>query len=101
MSEAAPVLDIFTARHFDAWRLYVDRSSWCPPTLRSHLDDDLEAFPLAGVDLRDLERHMWDSDAPYEQATTPQGGVRLLAKGRSAVALLLWLTGLLETSKQV
>jgi hypothetical protein len=100
MIDQAPVLDVFISRHASASRLYLAPGAWCPPILRTHLDSALEAFPVARVDLDELERHMWNTDAPYERAVTRQGGVHLFARGRSAVSLLVWLAGLLEASNE-
>lgn len=91
-----PVLDVFIGKDHDAWRLYVAGSSWCPPMLRDRLDANREAFPVAQPDLDDLDRHMWATDSPYEKTVTTNGGAELLAKGRSAVTMLVWLEGLFD-----
>lgn len=96
MTTQTPVIEAFIGRDGDAWRLYIAPSSWCPPMLRSPLDDHLEAFPVAAPDLKQLDAQMWSCDAPYEKHETSLGGVEIKAKGRSATALLVWLEALLE-----
>lgn len=92
---ALPVIDIFIGPDRGGWRLYFPRASWCPPMLRDHLDENLEAFPVKEPDLADLERHMWAGDAPYEKSVTKHGGVEIRASGRSAIVLGVWLETLL------
>lgn len=95
MSERMPAVDVFIGRDHDAWRLYVAPGSWCPPMIRDRLDKQLEAFPVAEPDLDDLDRHMWKLDAPYEKRVSTMGGVQIMANGRSAVSLAVWLERLL------
>lgn len=94
MSSKAPVLDLFIGRDGDAWRLYVAARSWRPGLLRDRLDDRGTIFPVAEPDVADLARFMWDVDSPYEKRLTADGGVEILAKGRSAIALTVWLEGI-------
>ena len=94
-TEQTPAVDVFIGRDHGGWRLYVARGSWCPPMLRDRLDEQLEAFPVGEPDLEELERHMWDCDAPYEKREATMG-VQITARGRSATALLVWLEGLFE-----
>jgi hypothetical protein len=91
----APVLEAFLSPRGAQWRLYMSRSTWCPPALRTRLDDDLEAV-VERVDVDQLQSLMWEAAAPYEKAVTPLGGVGLRAAGRSAIVLGEWLVGLFE-----
>jgi hypothetical protein len=92
----ATLLDVFCARQHDAWRTYV-RPGWLPRYLRQHLDDEGEAFP-AHLDFEDLDRHMREYQATFEKQTSAAGGVQLIARGRSAEALALWLAGIFGTA---
>jgi hypothetical protein len=90
-----PVLDLFIGRDGDAWRLYVAATSWKPEVLRRRMDERGEIFPVGAPDLADLDRVMWNADAPFERRPTTDGGVEVLAQGRSAKVLLLgWLAGI-------
>lgn len=91
MTPKAPVLDLFIGRDGDAWRLYVAPASWQPGLLRMRMDEHREIFPVSQPDANDLESFMWETDSPYERRKTSDGGVEILAKGRSAVTLLVWL----------
>lgn len=88
-------LDVFCARHGEAWRTYV-RPGWQPRYLRQHLDDEGEAFP-AHFDFEDLDRHMREHQAALEKEGSVAGGVRLVARGQAAEALALWLAGVFGT----
>jgi hypothetical protein len=59
--------------------------------LRAFFDTHYEAYPVL-LDFDDLERHMSSSDAPYEKHVTKTGSVELLAHGRAAEALAVWLS---------
>ena len=100
MTIPSPILDILLTPDHDAWRLYASARSWLPPMLRDHLDDDLEAFPVKEPDLEDLDKHMWSTDSPYEKRVTKHGGVELLARGRSAVTLAVWLEEMFLRERQ-
>jgi hypothetical protein len=92
MAPKAPVLDLFVGRDGDAWRLYVAATSWKPEVLRRRMDEHGEIFPVAAPDLADLERLMGNAGAPFEKRPTTDGGVEVLAQGRSAKILVLgWL----------
>jgi hypothetical protein len=77
------------------------------PLLRT---DVLEAWPHRSVgrwdglpgwaDVADLDRHMWDLDVRFERTLTKNGEVTILAKGRSAIALAVWLADLVEAGPQ-
>ncbi|MGO9835488.1 MAG: hypothetical protein ACLP1X_14840 [Polyangiaceae bacterium] len=50
---------------------------------------------MAAPDLADLDRVMCSADAPFDRRPTTDGGVEVLAQGRSAKVLLLgWLAGI-------
>ncbi len=84
-----PELDLFIGRDGDAWRLYVAPTSWKPELLRRRMDERGEISPVAAPDLADLDRVMANADAPFERRPTMDGGVEILAQGRSAKVLLL------------
>lgn len=92
----ATQLDVFCSREGGAWRAFV-RPGWQPRYLRQHLDDEGEAFP-AHFDFEDLDRHMHEHQAVAEKQISVVGGVRLFARGRSAEALALWLSGVFGTA---
>jgi hypothetical protein len=95
MTPKTAVLDLFIGREGDAWRLYVAPTSWKPDVLRRGMDEHGEIFPVAAPDLSDLDRLMGNANAPFERRPTADGGVEVLAQGRSAKVLLLgWLTGI-------
>jgi hypothetical protein len=94
-----PVLDVLITREGGAWRLHVAPFSWKPGLLRLHMNDRGQVFPVARPDPVDLERLMWEVDAPYEKQLT-DGGLQLLARGRSAVVLLVWLADLVAAGRQ-
>jgi hypothetical protein len=52
---------------------------------------------VAWPDVDDLDRFIWNLDSPFERRPTSDGSVEILAKGRSAVTLLVWLDGIVET----
>jgi hypothetical protein len=88
MRPMAPVLDVFIGRQGDAWRLYF-----------SGLTGRVEGwsiFPVGRPDVADLDRFMWDLDSPFERKATADGGLEILAKGRSALALAVWLEDLVR-----
>jgi hypothetical protein len=91
MIPKAPVLDLFIGPDDDVWRLYVAETSWMPGLLRMRADEHREIFPVAKPDPDDLERFMFETDSPYEHRPTSDGGIGILAEGRSAVTLLVWL----------
>jgi hypothetical protein len=55
------------------------------------MDVHREIFPVAKPDPDDLDKFMFETDSPYENAKTTDGGIEILAKGRSAVTILVWL----------
>lgn len=90
-------IDIFISRDHGGSRVYFAGTSWCPPMLRDRLDAGREAWLTNPLDLDDLDRHMWDCDAPYEKRVTLLAGVELRARGRSAIMFSKWLDGLLRS----
>jgi hypothetical protein len=46
-------------------------------------------------DLADLDRYMWQTDAPFERRRIADGGLEIVAKGHSAMMLALWLQDLI------
>src|SRR5580658_2702135 len=100
MTPKAPVLDLFIGRDGQGWRLYVAATSWKPLLLRDRKDERGSVFPVAKPDPDDLDKFMFETDSPYEARRTTDGGVEILAKGRSAVTLLVWLEGIVA-SKQL
>jgi hypothetical protein len=95
LAPKTPVLDLFIGRDGNAWRLYVAPTSWKPELLRRRMDEHGEIFPVSAPDFTDLDRLMWNSHAPFERRPTTDGGVEVLAQGRSAKVLLLgWVAGI-------
>lgn len=90
------IIDLLLSRDGNAWRVYA--AGWVPPSLRSELDNYGERFPLPEPDLDELERFMWAIDAPFTFHRPRGGGVELSARGRSAVALSVWLEGWICTA---
>jgi hypothetical protein len=79
------VIDIVIAKDGDAYRIYQAAGSWRGGVLRSHGDEHGDVSPLAKPDAADLERFMFESDAPYFHRRTNDGGIELVARGRSAI----------------
>ncbi|MGO9837775.1 MAG: hypothetical protein ACLP1X_26605 [Polyangiaceae bacterium] len=95
MAPEIPILDVFIGRDGDGWRLYVAPTSWKPELLRRRMDERGDIFAVAAPDLADLDRVMCNAHAPFERRPTTDGGVEVLAQGRSAKVLLLgWLAGI-------
>lgn len=91
-------IELFFSRDGSAWRLYA--RGWVAPYVRDKLDRHREAFPVAQPDAADLERYMWNLDAPYAQQRATSGGLAIEAAGRSAVMLWEWIDGYLARSSQ-
>jgi hypothetical protein len=98
MEPKAPVLDLFIGRDHDAWRLYVAPNSRDAGLLRMRLDDSGTIFPVAKPDADDLDRFMFETDSPYEHRRSVDGGLEILAMGRSAVTLLVWLEDVVRSA---
>ena len=99
MDPKRPTLDVFLCRQGDAWRLDFSPQSWRTPFLL-HMDDHGVVFPVGRPDLDELDRAMWNADAPYEKRMSRGGGVQVVANGRSAIALVAWLTKLIEEGRR-
>ena len=94
MTPKTAILDLFIGRDGDGWRLYVAPTSWKLELLERRMDERGEIFPVAAPDLSDLDRFMCNSDAPFERRPTTDGGMEILARGRSAEVLIGWLRGI-------
>jgi hypothetical protein len=96
MTPKGPVVDILIARDGEAWRIYQAPKSWRGGILRSRADERGDVFPVGRPDAADLDRFMWETDSPYDGRPTGDGGIEIVAKGRSAVCLLVWLEELVK-----
>lgn len=86
-----PILDVLIGRDGDGWRLYFAPQSW-----KLGLAVPREGlFPVGKPDVADLDEFMWKTDSPFERHATGDGGVEILARGRSAVTLSAWLRELI------
>jgi hypothetical protein len=82
------VLELLFVPEGDGARLYV--AGWCPVAVRERLDAVRSARLPAFPNLADLERFMWNVDAPYRlRAMGPN--LELEARGRGAVVLGEWV----------
>jgi hypothetical protein len=100
MTTQTPVLDVLIGRDREAWRLYVSATSWQPTVLQNRMDERGSIFPVARPDVQNLNRFMLNVDCSYDKRLTTDGGVEILAKGRSAIALLVWLERIVSTPAQ-
>jgi hypothetical protein len=67
--------------------------------LRSHGDARGDIFPIGRPDADDLEWFMFSSDAPYQHRRLANDGrIEIVAKGHSAVCLLVWLDDLVKAA---
>jgi hypothetical protein len=98
MRPQTPIIDVLIARDGDAWRMYSAPHSWRTPFSR-HIDKRGDVFPVGRPDVDDLDRFTWDTDSPFERRPTADGGIAIVAKGRSAVTLAMWLQDLVEQGK--
>ena len=98
MQPQTPVFDVLIARDGDAWRLYTAPQSWRKP-FGLRVDKRGDIFPVGRPDVADLDRFMWDTDAPFQRRLTADGGVEIIAKGRSAMALAVWLQELVDQGR--
>lgn len=90
-----PIIDVLIARDGDAWRMYSAPFSWRVP-FSGRTDTRGDVFPVARPDVADLDRFMWETDSPFERRVTADGGVEIVAKGRSAITLAVWLQDLVR-----
>jgi hypothetical protein len=93
MTPKAPIIDVLIAPDGNSWRMYSAPSSWRTP-FSAHMDQRGDIFPVARPDVADLDRYMWETDSPFERRLTADGGVEIVAKGRSAITLVVWLQDL-------
>jgi hypothetical protein len=63
------------------------------------MDERGSVFPVAKPDVADLDRFMWNVDSPFERSPTTDGRFEIFAKGRSAIALLVWLDGIVGVER--
>jgi hypothetical protein len=94
MTPKSPILDVFIGRDGESFRLYSAPLSWRAP-FHGHMDERGGIFPVGRPDVADLDRFMWEADSPFERRPTADGGVEILAKGRAAVTLAVWLADLI------
>jgi len=94
-----PVIDVYIGRDGGAWRLYSAPRSWRTPFSLA-MDKRGDIFPVGQPDIADLDRFMWDTDSVFERRPTADGGVEIVAKGRSAVTLVTWIQELVERGKR-
>jgi len=99
MTPQTPVIDVLIARDGDAWRLYSAPRSWRTP-FSLHADERGDVYPVGRPDIADLDRFMWETDSPFERRLTPDGGVEMVARGRSAVMLAQWLQELVRQGRR-
>lgn len=97
MTSRMPIIDVFVGRDGDAWRLYFAPSSWNPGL--GDLDRG-SIFPVGRPDIAALDRYMWNLGARFERSPTADGGVTIVGKGRSAIALAAWLAKLAVAGPQ-
>jgi hypothetical protein len=93
-----PIIDVLVARDGDAWRTYAGPSSWRTP-FSLYADERGDVSPVGKPDIADLDRFMWDTDSPFERRPTANGGVEIVARGRSALTLVVWLQELIERGR--
>ena len=98
MTPKTPVIDVLIARDGDAWRLYSAPDSWRTP-FSLDVDKRGDIFPVGRPDVGDLDKFMWETDSPFERRSTAYGGLEIVAKGRSAVTLVVWLRALVERGR--
>jgi hypothetical protein len=69
----------------------------------SPMDTRGDIFPVAEPDVTHLDSFMWETDSPFERrlTLTADGGVEIVAKGRSAVTLAVWLQEPIAREKQL
>jgi hypothetical protein len=94
MTPKAPIIDVLIAPDGANWRMYSAALSWRVP-FHPHIDGRGDIVPIGRPDVADLDRFMWETDSPFERRVTANGGVEIVASGRSALVLALWLQALL------
>jgi hypothetical protein len=93
-----PVLDLFIGRDGDGWRLFLSPASWAPALIATRMDERREVYPVRQPHADDLARFMSQTAAPYHHRCTPDGGIKIVATGRSALCLLVWLVGIVGSA---
>lgn len=86
---STPKVELLFTKDRESWRLYTH--GWLPPYVRAKVDQQGQASPVRQPDLEDLNKHMWDCDAPYVKRSINPEVVEIDAQGRSAIALWEWL----------
>ena len=99
MTPKAPVIDVLIAPDGDSWRMYSAPYSWRAP-FSGRMDRRGDVFPVGRPKIADLDRYMWETDSPFERRVTADGGVEIVAKGRSALTIALWLHDLLQDGRE-
>lgn len=99
MTPKAPVIDVLIAHDGIGLRMYSAPFSWRFP-FHLHLDERGDVLGVGRPDVADLDRYMWETDSPFERRVTNDGGVEIVAKGRSAIVLALWLQDLVEQGRR-
>jgi hypothetical protein len=100
MAPKPTAIDILFSQEDAGWRLYVAPFSRVG-ALRDCSGPRGVISPVPAPDFVDLERRMWEADAPYEKHPTRDGrAVQIVARGRSARSLLDWLDVLLADVPQ-
>jgi hypothetical protein len=98
MSPKTPVVDLFIGRDASAWRLYFAPRSCVPAAFARRVNERREIYPVGRPDAEDLRQFMWETDSPYEHRVTADGGIEILAEGRSAITLIGWLRDLVDAA---
>ena len=99
MEANALIIDVLIARDRLAWRLYSAPRSWRAP-FSLYADRRGDVFPLREPSLTDLDQFMWATDSPFERRPTADGGIEIVARGRSAVTLSAWLRELMAEAAE-
>jgi hypothetical protein len=84
---------LFVGRDGDAWRLYLAPASWCPACFGCGWMSTARFAPS-----RNPIRTTWSVEHGLALQETSEGGLEILAKGRSAVTLLVWLEDLVQAA---
>jgi hypothetical protein len=63
------------------------------------MDGRGDVFPVGRPDVADLDRFMWETDSPFERRPTTDDGIEIVATGRSAITLSVWLRELIARGR--
>jgi hypothetical protein len=99
MREQLPVIDILIGRDGSAVRTYQAANSWRGGVLRRKNDECGDVFPVGRLHPKDLEKFMFETDAPYVGRPTTDGGLEIVARGRAALCRLVWLEDLVKDAR--